>query len=178
MKPVRRTKGMFRSCMVACMVALVACSQPPPPTTVATPPSSTLDPIASTSAQGKLTVPKVPFGNQPCQSLSQDEQQGLEQSAWGYSRPVPGKPDRAPAGLPYDNVCIYNGFNVGYMTQVDYQTNHDGNHSTQRADPPGLPGAFYDKQGGLWFATNGYFVVVAGSHKLEEAAAHAIAGKL
>lgn len=162
--------------LIASVSLLIGCSQPgsPDPDTSSAPAAG-----ATADAAGpRLTVPKVPFGNQPCRSLSPTEQQTLEQKAWGYAKPVPGKADRAPAGLPFDNVCFYYDFNVGYMTQGDYQTNRDGNHSTEHADPAGLPGAFYDKQGGLWFAKNGYYVVIAGSRKLEEAAAQAIAAKL
>src|ERR1700676_2117152 len=46
------------------------------------------------------TLPKVPFGNRPCQSLSASDQMSL-----GFSS-TPGKPDRAPGTLPFDNLCF------------------------------------------------------------------------
>jgi hypothetical protein len=125
------------------------------------------------------TVPKVPFGNQPCQSLTAADGQAL-----GMTKMV-GKADRAPATLPIDNFCTYlqgDGANVGteigYVTDIDYQTNRDGNRSTSHQAPADLPGAFYDRQGGLWFAKNGYDVVVSGANKFKEPAAHLVAAKL
>jgi hypothetical protein len=137
-----------------------------------------LVPSLSFGQQGVMP-PKVPFGNAPCKSLSEDEQKELEQKALGYARPVAGKADRAPATLSFDNMCSCSGnVNVGYMTQADYNTNKDGNRSSSRTAPSDLPGAFYDKQGGLWFAKDGYYVVVSGSHKLVEQAARVIAAKV
>ena len=128
--------------------------------------------------QASSNLPKVPFGNQPCQSLSQDEQKQIEMQAQGYAMPVPGKPERAPANLPFDNACIYHDFSVGYMSQGDYVFNRDGNHSTEHADPSDLPDAFYGKQDGVWFKKNGYYVNVEGRHRLQEPVAKAIAAKL
>jgi hypothetical protein len=119
------------------------------------------------------TRPKVPFGNQPCQSLSVADLQSLKMS----SSP-PGKPDRAPATLPFDNLCFYGRMHLGYMTQIDYDSNKEGNRSSSYTAPADLPGAFYDKQGGLWFTKNGYYVVVSGSHDVDEKLARAIAAKL
>lgn len=134
---------------------------------------------ASSVGQNAPTPPKVPFGNTPCKSLSQDEQKDLEQKGLGYSRPVAGKPDRAPATLPFDNTCSYGGHvNVGYMTKADYDTNQNGNRSSSSTAPSDLPGSFYDRQGGLWFAKNGYYAVISGSHKLTEQAARVIVAKL
>lgn len=126
-----------------------------------------------------VVLAKVPFGNAPCKSLTQEEQQSLEQKALGYARPTPGKPDRAPATLPFDNVCFYSSYvNVGYMTQADYETNSTANRSASQTAPGDLPRAFYDNQAGLWFATNGYYVTVKGSKQLREEAARVIAAKL
>ena len=125
------------------------------------------------------TLAKVPFGNAPCKSLTQEEQQSLEQKALGYARPTPGKPDRAPVTLPFDNVCFYGSYvNVGYMTQADYETNSTANRSPSQTAPGDLPRAFYDNQAGLWFATNGYYVTVKGSKQLRDDAARVIAAKL
>src|SRR5947209_1947286 len=94
------------------------------------------------------TAPRVPFGNAPCKSLTQEEQQSIEQKGLGYSRPTAGKADRAPATLSFDNVCSYSGYvNVGYMTKIDYQTNSSSNRNTSESAPGDLPQAFYDKQG-------------------------------
>lgn len=162
--------------LIAGLTVLVGCSQP------GSPDSATSSGPGAGAAAGVTgspsNLPKVPFGNQPCQSLSQAEQQTLEQKAWGHVELVSGKADRAPAGLPFDNICTYHEFGVSYMTQGDYKFNRDGNHSTEHPDPTDLPGAFYDRQGGLWFARNGYYVRIAGSSKLDESAAHVIAAKL
>jgi hypothetical protein len=144
-------------------------------------PASTPDSLQLPTASGQpapLALPKVPFGNQPCRSLSQDEQKHIEMQAHGYASPVPGKPDRAPHGLPYDNVCAYDSLMVGYMTQVDYDFNRSGNRSSERSPPPDLPGAFYAAQGELWFAKNGYYVTIEGSSSVQVLAAGVIAAKL
>ena len=117
--------------------------------------------------------PKVPFGNKPCQSLSANEERSL-----GLAADTMGKLDRAPANLPFDNICTYRELRVGYMTEIDYKANMDGNRSSLRTAPADLPGAFYDRQGGLWFTKNGYYVVLSHSQKLSEQAARIIVGKL
>jgi hypothetical protein len=109
--------------------------------------------------------PKVPFGNQPCQSLSEADETTL-----GMTQPIRSTGDRAPATLPNDNMCSYLdggslAVQVAYHTADDYQMNKDTNHSTSRPDPAGLPGGFYDKQGEAWFTTNGYYVVVRGESR-------------
>lgn len=121
----------------------------------------------------KLSLPKVPFGNQPCQSLSAGDRQSL-----GLSTTQPGKADRAPAKLPFDNLCFYGAIHIGYMTQVDYNFNQSGNRSSSHTAPADLPNAFYDQQGGLWFAKNGYYLVISGSHALNEKIARIIIAKL
>lgn len=124
------------------------------------------------------TPPKVPFGNNPCASLSAADETELK-----FSTPVAAKPDRAPAKLAADNMCTYTHAGtklaqVGYMTQMDYNTNQDGNRSKEKQAPADLPGAFYDKQGGLWLSKNGYYVVVSGKRELREPVARIIAKKL
>lgn len=64
------------------------------------------------------------------------------------------------------------------MAQVDYEFNRDGNRSTTHTVTSDLPGAFSDKQGGLWFANSGYYVVVSGSSSLNEKVARIIVAKL
>lgn len=131
--------------------------------------------VVTAGAPGRASAAeqKVPFGNKPCQSLS-----SADQATLGMNAKVAPKPDRAPATLPMDNLCFYGGLHVGYMTKADYDLNGSGNRSTERQGPGDLPGAFYDKQGGLWFAKGGYYVVVAGSRRLVEPAARAIVNKL
>lgn len=124
------------------------------------------------------TVPKVPFGNKPCESITSGDAQGL-----GMPAKMSAKADRAPATLPIDNFCTWTDggsqiSQVGYMTEIDYQTNESGNKSTSYAAPAGLAGSFWDKQGGLWFAKNGYYVVVSGKKKFREPVAKLVAGKL
>ena len=124
------------------------------------------------------TSPKVPFGNNPCASLSSAEQTELK-----LSTPVTAKPDRAPAKLAADNMCTYTHagtklVQVGYMTQMDYTTNNEGNRSKSKQAPADLPGAFYDKQGGLWLSKNGYYAVISGKSELREPVARLIAKKL
>ncbi len=124
------------------------------------------------------TLPKVPFGNQPCQSLSSADQAALKMTG-----PVVAKPDRAPATLPFDNMCTYvhggtRYAQVGYQVKADYDLNSSGNRSTDHQAPGDLPGAFYDKQAGLWFVKNGYYVVVSGRSELREPVARVIAAKL
>ncbi len=121
-------------------------------------------------------VPKVPFNNQPCQSLTAAElsQLGIEKAE--------AHPDKAPGTLPTDNYCSYitNSLEtqVSYMTDDDYQMNQTGNRSTDHQAPADLPGAFYDAQGGLWFAKDGYYVVIAGRSTYKEPVAHIVAGKI
>jgi hypothetical protein len=130
------------------------------------------------SAVAQPTPPKVPFSNQPCNSLSETDEASLK-----IPTPVKAKPDRAPATLPFDNICTYTHggtreAQVGYQTAIDYDANSSGNRSTSRKAPSDLPGAFYDKQGGLWFATKGYYVVVSGRSALREPVARLIVKKL
>jgi len=125
-----------------------------------------------------LTPPKVPFNNTPCESLT-----AADLAAMKVPTPVETKPFRAPAKLPFDNVCSYTHGGtlygqVGYQTKDDYDVNSSSNRSKTRQAPSDLPGAFYDAQGGLWFAKNGYYVVIAGRSAMREPAARVIVKKL
>jgi hypothetical protein len=127
---------------------------------------------------GQPTLPKVPFGNKPCQSLTSSDEATLK-----VSGPLDRRADRAPATLPYDSFCSYTHggtlvTQVGYQTKLDYDANSSGNRSTTRKAPADLPGAFYDRQGGLWFTKNGYYVVIAGRSAFREPVARIVAGKL
>ena len=153
-------KSLVRSIVLAtalCAPALASDSNPTTPLFGSHPPAN----------------PKVPFGNKPCESLNAEELRSI-----GASTTAPIRPDRAPATLPFDNLCFYGGFSVGYMTEIDYTSNMRGNRSASRMAPTDLPGAFYDRQGGLWFTKNGYYVTLEQSHVLSEKAAHIIVGKL
>jgi len=123
-------------------------------------------------------LPKVPFGNQPCQSLS-----AADQATLGFPGTLTGRPDRAPANTPHDNVCTWDHggsryVQIGYQAKIDYDANRSGNQSDKHQAPADLPGAFYDRQGGLWFAKNGYFVVVSGKSKFREPVAKILVAKL
>jgi hypothetical protein len=176
---VRRLWPTLRVAAVSGLSLFLGCRQSSPSggqtdATSAIPDTAALpDTMVFLGRSKPLTVPKVPFGNLPCQSLTSADQQALGISGG------PGKPDRAPAKLPIDNMCAYSGMTIiGYMTDKDYQFNQQGNQSTSRKAPGTLPGAFYDDQGGLWFAKNGYYVVVSGHDELKEAVARVVAGKL
>jgi hypothetical protein len=140
--------------------------------------------LAAVAATGPIralaqpTPPKVPFSNQACASISEADLTSLH-----IPSPVASKPDRAPATLQVDNVCSYTHggtleAQVGYQTKGDYDANSQGNRSTKRKTPSDLPGAFYDKQGGLWFTKNGYYVVVSGRSALREPVARIIVKRL
>ncbi len=62
--------------------------------------------------------------------------------------------------------------------KIDYEANQSGNRSTEHQAPSDLPGAFFDRQGGLWFTKNGYFVVVSGKSKFREPVAKILVAKL
>lgn len=121
--------------------------------------------------------PPVPFGGAPCQSLS-----SAEESRLGMRDPVGATPGRAPDTLPLDNLCTYSHggrpyVRVGYQTMVEYDLSNSYRSTSHRA-PTDLPGAFYDRQDGLWFSLHGYYVVVTGEPRFREPVARAIAGKL
>ena len=127
---------------------------------------------------GKLQPPKVPFDNKPCEALTTADQASLKMPT-----PLKVAADRAPAKLTFDNVCSYSRggtleSQVMFQTKGDYDMNSTGNRSTEKQAPADLPGAFYDKQGGLWFAKNGYYVVVSGRREWREPVARTIAKKL
>ncbi len=122
--------------------------------------------------------PKVPFNNDPCQALTAADQATLK-----IDGPIHATAGRAPGNLKSDNICDYTHggtrvSQIGFMTKVDYDANSNGNRSKTHQAPADLPGAFYDGQGGLWIAKNGYYVVLAGKSALREPIARLLAGKL
>jgi hypothetical protein len=150
-------------------VLLTGCGKPPQPVPgIAAPDSSS---AALPGAPKPPTPPKVPANNQPCAVLSLDELKALGISG------ATTRPDRAPSNLPFDNLCFIGGVHYGFMAMIDYQTNQTGNRDVSKTAPADLPGAFYDGQGGLWFAKDGYYVSI-GANNLAEKLASALAAKL
>jgi hypothetical protein len=152
------------------LLLLIGCSQSPPPGVATAAPANS--PAALLGAPKAPTPPKVPANNQPCAVLSLDDLKGL-----GISGATP-RPDRAPANLPYDNLCFIGGVHYGFMALIDYETNQTSNRNTSKAAPADLPGSFYDRQGGLWFAKGGYYVNVASNGVAPAKLASALAAKL
>ena len=141
--------------------------------------SAGADSLFAMAGHNQPAAPKVPFGGQPCQSLTPAEQQSI-----GMPANASAKALGASSGTAVDNACAYtdNSLLVGisYGTQADYDMNSSGNRTADRQAPSDLPGAFYDRQGGLWFATHGYYIHLdgLGSSKFMEPAARVVAGKL
>jgi hypothetical protein len=141
--------------------------------------SAGADSLFAMTGHNQPAAPKVPFGGQPCQSLTPAEQQSI-----GMPANASAKASGGSSGTAVDNACAYadNSLLVGisYGTQADYDMNSSGNRSADRQAPSDLPGAFYDGQGGLWFATHGYYVHLdgLGSSKFREPAARVIVGKI
>lgn len=112
---------------------------------------------ASSNADATSDLPKVPFGNQPCRSLSMDESKNL-----GVVKPAPAKPEsgREPDGLAFDNTCDFGYQTLKYTTSSDYEFQKSNLRNPSHIAPAQLPGAFYDVLGNLWFAEKGYYVVI------------------
>jgi hypothetical protein len=121
--------------------------------------------------------PKVPFGNQPCRSLTTDEIKTL-----GIAKPAPARPEpgREPDGLAYDNTCDFGYQTLVYTTRSSYQEQKNDLRNPRRNAPADLPDAFYDVLGNLWFAEKGYYVGVPNNaaDSVKERMAHMIAAKL
>jgi hypothetical protein len=104
---------------------------------------ATVIPFSGLGQSNGPIVPKVPFSNKPCESLAPADRVSLK-----MPETVQGKPDRAPATLPIENVCTYSNSGsqysqIGYHTKVDYDANSTGNRSKTRQAPADLRGAFY-----------------------------------
>jgi hypothetical protein len=127
----------------------------------------------------RAAPPKVPFGQQPCQSLTAADLAALNIEANAHSVSYRESPD----SLPYDNACRWTiGGNelarVSYMPQSDYDATSQSMRSKQNVAPGDIPGAFYDQQGDLWFAKNGYFVEIGPTSRSREAVARRVAARL
>ncbi|HJU08854.1 MAG TPA: hypothetical protein VJ727_10290 [Rhodanobacteraceae bacterium] len=141
------------------LLALAACTHSGAPVVNAT---ATDSAQAATSADADTDtnsgMPKVPFGNRPCHSLSQNEQKSL-----GFNLPLKATASRTPDELPYDNTCSYESvgaFAIEYTTRKDYEYQRDNLRKASHPAPAEIPGSFYDVLGNLWFAKNGYYVAV------------------
>lgn len=137
------------------LLALAACTQSGSPNQSA---SSNLAPADAADGQGASSdLPKVPFGNQPCRSLSADEQKTL-----GIAKPPPAKPSpgREPDGLAFDNTCDFGYQTLVYTTRSDYEYQRNNLRNPRHQAPGDLPGAFYDVLGNLWFTEKGYYVTL------------------
>lgn len=158
---IRNTKNRNRMIAIAAglsLLVLASCTQSGSPNATSTGNSQA---GASADTEATSDLPKVPFGNRPCQSLSQDEQKNL-----GFNMPVVATASRSPDGLPYDNTCSYESsyksgaLSIEYGTRKDYEYQRDNLRKASHAPPANIPGSFYDVLGNLWFAKDGYYVVV------------------
>lgn len=127
------------------------------------------------AAESSSDGPKVPFGKQPCQSLTAGELKSA-----GIAKPKPAKPGREPEKLAFDNTCDFGYLTVIYTTRSDYENQKKTLRSQRQNAPADVPGAFYDVLGNLWFAKDGYYVgipnTVADADKVK--VARAILAKL
>lgn len=122
-------------------------------------------------------TPKVPFGKQPCRSLTPDESRNL-----GITKPPPAKPEpgREPDGLGFDNTCDFGYQSLVYTTESSYEAQKNQLRNPRHNVPADLPNAFYDVLGNLWFAEKGYYVTVPNNaaDSVKEKMARVIAAKL
>jgi hypothetical protein len=161
-------------------LVLAACTSPSPPA------GSSSD--ASTVAQiggASSDLPKVPFGNRPCQSLTADEIKTLGIAKPAPAKPVPGRqntpgPDGHPEEPAFDNTCDFGYQTLVYTTRYDYEYQRNNLRSPRHDAPAGLSGAFYDVLGNLWFAEKGYYVAIPNNaaDAVKEKMARVIAAKL
>lgn len=140
------------------LLSLAACTQSGPQDPAAGSSGAAATDAAQASGSGQdPDAPKVPFGNQPCQSLTADELKGL-----GIAKPAPAKPEpgHEPDSLSFDNTCDFGYQTLMYTTRTDYQFRKDNLRNLHHGAPADLPGAFYDTLGNLWFAEKGYYVTI------------------
>lgn len=122
-------------------------------------------------------TPKVPFGSQPCRSLTPNEIRDL-----GVAKPEPAKPvpGREPDGLAFDNTCDFGYQTLVYTTESSYEAQKNELRNPRHNAPADLPNAFYDVLGNLWFAEKGYYVTVPNNaaDSVKEKMARMVAAKL
>ena len=154
------------------LLALAACTQHGPSNSVAA--SRTPSTEASGGQSGQ---PKVPFGNQPCRSLTAGELKDLKIAKPPPTTPEPG---REPDSLAFDNTCDFGYQSLVYTTEGDYQNQKSELRNPRHNAPGDLPSAFYDVLGNLWFAKNGYYVTIPNNtaDAVKEKMARAVAAKL
>ena len=132
---------------------------------------------ATASAAGNSDSPKVPFGNQPCRSLTASELKDL-----GIAKPAPAKPEpgHEPDSLAFDNTCDFGYQTLVYTTESNYESQENELRNPRHTAPGDLPGAFYDVLGNLWFAKKGYYVTIPNNtaDAVKEKTARAVAAKL
>jgi len=122
-------------------------------------------------------TPKVPFGKQPCRSLTPDELNNL-----GITKPAPAKPEpgHEPDDLAFDNTCDFGYQTLVYTTESNYEAQRNELRNPRHNAPADLPNAFYDVLGNLWFAEKGYYVTVPNNaaDSVKEKMARMVAAKL
>jgi hypothetical protein len=162
---------------LACAMSLSDCSR----TSNDVPAGATATPASAGAGQAQDStgsdLPKVPFGNQPCRSLSADELKELK-----VAKPAPAKPEpgREPDGLAFDNTCDFGYQSLVYTTRSDYEFQKSNLRNPRHNAPADLPDAFYDTLGNLWFAKEGYYVGIPNNtaDAVKEKMARAVAAKL
>lgn len=129
------------------------------------------------AAGGSTEGPKVPFGNQPCRSLTPAELKDL-----GIAKPAPAKPEpgHEPDSLAFDNTCDFGYQTLVYTTESNYDDQRNDLRNPRHNAPKDLPGAFYDVLGNLWFAKKGYYVTLPNTtaDAVKEKVARTVAAKL
>lgn len=135
------------------------------------------DTLATTGGTAGSEEPKVPFGKQPCRSLTSDEIKNL-----GIAKPAPAKPEpgHEPDDLAFDNTCDFGYQTLAYTTESNYEAQRNELRNPRHNAPADLPNAFYDVLGNLWFAEKGYYVTVPNNaaDSVKEKMARMVAAKL
>jgi hypothetical protein len=172
-QPTDRNRGTLALLLTMGLVlpALAGCS---PSRDAETSPASGAS-VAGQVGESQSAAPRVPFGGQPCRSLSTADLKRI-----GFATPGPPKPGRSPDDLALDNVCEFGELSIEFTTQKDYVYQRDKLRSHRQTAPADLPGAFYDVLGNLWFAKKGYSIVIANTVEDKQMVdvARAIAAKL
>jgi hypothetical protein len=153
-------------CLLPIFAMLAACTH-----------SGTPNTMAVGESRASPDTPKVPFGNQPCRSLTPGEIKSL-----GIAKPAPSEPaaGREPDGLGFDNTCDFGYQSLVYTTGSSYEAQKNQLRNPRHNVPADLPNAFYDVLGNLWFAEKGYYVTVPNNaaDSVKEKMARVIAAKL
>lgn len=164
----RRHRMLALSLASPLLLVLTACTPPGAQDTTA---------ASGSQAEASSDVPKVPFGNRPCRSLTPEEIRDLGIAKTEPAKPLPG---REPDGLAFDNTCDFGYQTLVYTTESSYEAQRNELRNPRRSAPADLPNAFYDVLGNLWFAEKGYYVTVPNNaaDSVKEKMARTIAAKL